>query len=465
MSITAQEYLSILQAKPQMQDVAEPFDYEKLLEQVRGAIATNHATELAQALNHQAATKPLHDLILQYCVEFLKGIAFAQDELVEKIYQDMAGLGLLTTYIYDPEVEEVNVNGYNVIEISYPDRTEFLYGKDAFPSPVAALDTVKKMVRMGGVILDSQSPRVDSYIGGGTRISAMIPPAVPAEKGVVVSIRKQSKSDISRGQLVTTGSATNQILDFLSLCLCNGVSVGLAGGTGAGKTTDQAYLINDYIRNNDDANNRIYVIEDSRELNLVEYDHLHNRPARVLYATTKGEPNPITMMDLIVSSLRFHPKLIVPAEVRDGAAYEAALAGQTGHTILTAFHADSAVDGYARLVSMCHLANTGLSDTKLLELCASAWPIMVHKKQLKDGSRKYMEVFEATGVVDGKLEGNGLYQFVIQTNQRNDHGQIIKVEGEHRQIGQISKGLRQRFLDNGVTEATLDALFAKEVKS
>ena len=44
------------------------------------------------------------------------------------------------------------------------------------------------------------------------------------------------------------------------------------------------------------------------------------------------------MFDLIVSSLRFHPAIIVPAEVRDGAAYQAAIAGQTGHTVLTSFH-------------------------------------------------------------------------------------------------------------------------------
>jgi pilus assembly protein CpaF len=92
------------------------------------------------------------------------------------------------------------------------------------------------------------------------------------------------------------------------------------------------------------------------------------------------------MLDLIISSLRFHPALIVPAEVRDAAAFQAVIAGQTGHTILTAFHADSALDAYRRLVSMCHSAQTGLSDELLLEMCAGAWPIMVYKKQLKDNS-------------------------------------------------------------------------------
>lgn len=460
MSITAYEYLSILQtAHGESSTAKTDLDYISLLDKVRSIIAQRHSKELAAALDSRAAAKRLKDLILQYCVENLAGTGFEQEPLVEKIYLDMAGLGLLTEYLQDESVEEINLNAYDTVEVIYPDRTKFLYGEQAFPTPSAALDIVKRMVRMGGMILDAQTPKVDSYIGDGTRISAMIPPAVPPERGVVVSIRKQSRSSISRTQLVDSGSVSADMLDFLTLCLCNGISVGLAGGTGSGKTTDQAFLLNEYIKNNDDYNNRIYVIEDSRELNLVGFDHLHDRPARVIYTTTKPAPNPMTMGDHIINALRYHPKLIVPAEVRDGAAYEAASAGQTGHTILTAFHADNAVEAYSRLVSMCHLANTGLSDEKLLEMCVGAWPIMVYKKQLKDNSRKYMEVFEATGVENGKLCGTMLYRFVISENERDEHGQITKVVGEHKRVGTISSKLYTRLKDNGVEEAELQRLF------
>ena len=465
MSITAYEYLSILQTTESNGDPkTHDFDYLTLLEKIRTTIAERYSKELAAALDSRAAAKTLKALILQYCVEFLAGTGFEQEPLVEKIYLDMAGLGLLTEYLQDESVEEINLNGYDTVEIIYPDRTKFLYGTEAFPTPTAALDIVKRMVRMGGMILDAQAPKVDSYIGDGTRISAMIPPAVPPERGVVVSIRKQSRSSISRVQLIESGSVSADMLDFLTLCLCNGISVGLAGGTGSGKTTDQAFLLNEYIKSNDDYNNRVYIIEDSRELTLIGFDHLHERPARVIYTTTKPAPNPITMRDHIINALRYHPKLIVPAEVRDGAAYEAASAGQTGHTILTAFHADNAEEAYARLVSMCHFANTGLSDERLLEMCVGAWPIMVYKKQLKDNSRKYMEVFEATGVKNGKLCGTMLYRFIISENERDEHGQIVKVHGDHRRVGNISVKLYNRLKDNGVEEKELNRLFPDAVK-
>ena len=462
MSITAYEYLAVLQAKGTSAEQLEEngsINYTKLLENVRSVIAQKHSTELSSALGSPDAAKTLKTLILKYCVQNFAGKEFDQEKLVEKIYQDMAGLGILTDYLYDPDVEEININGYNVVEINYPDHIRYLYNKEAFPTPTAALDIVKRMVRMGGMILDAQTPRVDSYIGDGTRISAMIPPAVPQDRGVIASIRKQNRSEITREQLLDSGSASPEMLDFLTLCLCNGISVGLAGNTGSGKTTDEAYLLNEYIRQNEDYNNRVFIIEDSRELNLTDYDEENDRPARVLYTVTKEQPNPITMLDLIVSSLRFHPSLIVPAEVRDAAAYQAANAGQTGHTILTAFHADSAHDAYRRLVSMCHLAQTGLSDELLLEMCVGAWPIMVFKKQLKDNSRKYMEVFEAIGVENGKLQGQMLYRFAISRTERDGHGRIVKVHGSHQRVGTLSSELFCRLRDNGAPEAELFRLF------
>lgn len=460
MSISSYTFLSILQAEEAVEHTKHTeLDYPMLLESVRAAIAQNHANELAAALDDADATAQLKSLILKYTTEQLAGRDFDRDGLTERIYQDMAGLGLLTPYLLDPTVEEINVNGYQTVEIIRSGSTTFLYGEDAFPTPTAALDVIKRMVRMGGLLIDAQTPRVDSYIGNGTRVSAIIPPLVPAEQGVVVSIRKQVKSRLTKEQMIEAGSATEEMLTFLSICLCYGVSIGVAGGTGSGKSTLMNYLLNDYIRTNDDTNNRIYIIEDSRELSLISYDYEHDRPARVLYTITKGEPNPVSMFDLIVSSLRFHPTIIVPAEVRDGAAYQAAIAGQTGHTVLTSFHADGAQDAYKRLVALCNTAGTGLADARLLDMCISAWPIVVYQKQLKDSSRKIMEVFEATGQKDGQVKGNLLFHFKVNGVERDEAGHITGIHGCHERCGCISKRLFDRLRDNGASEELLRHLF------
>ena len=53
--------------------------------------------------------------------------------LADKIYEDMAGFGILTKYLQDEEVEEVNINAWNCIEVIYPDKVEML--EETFVSP------------------------------------------------------------------------------------------------------------------------------------------------------------------------------------------------------------------------------------------------------------------------------------------------------------------------------------------
>ena len=464
MSISYFEYLSILCVVDNVLPAARTgkIDYPSVLEHVRSSVAQNHADELAATLESEDAANTLKTLILKYAAEYLAGQEYDHDALVERIYQDMAGLGLLTQYLYDPSVEEINVNGYHTVEIGRAGKVEYLHGANAFSTAESAVDIAKRMVRMGGFLLDAQTPRVDSYIGAGTRISAMIPPLVPDEQGVIISIRKQHKGRITRDQLIASGAATPEMLDFLVMCLCYGVSVGIAGGTGSGKSTLMNYLLNEYICLNEDFNNRIYIIEDSRELTLLDYDEENDRPARVLYTMTKGGSNPVTMLDQIISSLRFHPNSLVPAEVRDGAAYQAAIAGQTGHTILTSFHADGAKDAYRRLVALCNTAGNNMPDEQILDMCIGAWPIIVYQKQLKDASRKIMEVFEATGQKAGQVKGHMLFRFEVGETIRDGKGHITKVAGRHKQDSYLSPQLYKRLRDNG---APLDKLQKLRPKS
>ena len=152
MSISTYEFLAILQARSRKAAKVETnaADYLDLLEAVRSSIALHHASELGAALDDASAVQTLKSLILKYTTENLAGSDYDRNALVERIYQDMAGLGVLTKYLQDPGVEEININSYNFIEIIRPTGTEYLYGNDAFASPEAARDIVKRMIRMGG---------------------------------------------------------------------------------------------------------------------------------------------------------------------------------------------------------------------------------------------------------------------------------------------------------------------------
>ena len=68
MSISGYEFLSIVQIKSKSNIIAEDkgAEYMTILENVRSAIAQNHAQELAAALDDESAAKTLRGLIMKY---------------------------------------------------------------------------------------------------------------------------------------------------------------------------------------------------------------------------------------------------------------------------------------------------------------------------------------------------------------------------------------------------------------
>lgn len=436
----------------------KPATYAEILDAVRRDISEQHNDELMRYLLGSDQDRTIiRTLIAKSVAEnslMLEDIPI--EDLIDRLFDDMAGMGIITRYMHDPYVEEININSWYDIEIKYHEGSQRL--KHGFASPQEAIDVVKKMARIGRKLLDAVTPNVDSFIGGGIRISATIAPLVPADRAVTASIRKQSASKITRRQLLDEGTIDEKALDFLVLCLTHGVSMGIAGSTGSGKTTDQGFLLNEYIRKNKRWNDRIYLIEDSREIQLDESERPDGRKPSVLYNTT-SEDSGYTMGRLIKSSLRYDMDVLVPVEVRDIAAYEAMQAGNTGHTILTSLHANGARQAYRRLLAMCTPAAPQLSEEQLLGMLIEAWPIMCYKAQLDDGSRRYMEIFEATGVEGKQVVGNMLWSFITDEHKHDANGKVIEVIGHHECSGKISPDLRNRLIQQGVSKAELDKLF------
>lgn len=422
-------------------------DYSEILDKLQRIIAKNHSSELAQVLYSEEAEEKLKDLIMRYLnseqlVAKDKGNI---SELVDAIYYDMAGMGLLSPYLQDTDTEEINVNGYGGIWVLYKDRKVRL--NETFGTPEACSNIVRKMSRFGNVILDGSKPIGDSFIARGVRMSGAISPCVDPDAGAIASIRKQKPSFITRENLIEWDTATAEELDFLTLCVNNGVSVAIAGATGSGKTADMGYILSCVP-----PDKRIVTIEDTRELSLAKFDENGVMINDVIHLLTKEEPNPISMLDLLKLSLRLHPEILVPAEMRGKEALTVQEAGRTGHTIVSTLHANSARTAYDRILTMCLEAGTSLSEERLLKNIVEAFPIMLFKMQLPDKSRKYMEIFEATGVENGEVTGSTLYKYVIDHYERDKDGKIIKAVGTHKRLGCISPALAEKLLIGGVPQ-------------
>ena len=86
--------------------------------------------------------------------------------------------------------------------------------------------------------------------------------------GIACSIRFVNPSDLKKHDLIRFGSATEEMLDFLSLAYRYGASMLLAGETDAGKTTLMS-IIMDIIPDN----KKLITIENgNREFNKVKRD-------------------------------------------------------------------------------------------------------------------------------------------------------------------------------------------------
>ena len=422
--------------------------YAEVLEIVRGKISKNHSGELANVITEPQGAALLKNLLSKYIYQ--KHLTCREynslNELVDKCYEDMAGFGFLTKYIYDDEVEEINCNGWNDIEIV----TALGWKKidEHFLSPMQCIDMTKKMCQLGGVIIDGSQPTQDSYITQGVRISAIIPPCIDDDIGAVFSIRKQKTNTITKEQLIKWDTATDDELDLLILCIEHGVSIGIAGSTGSGKTTDIGFILKNIAHDK-----RIYSIEDSRELDLQVRDEKGKIINRVIHTKTRPSNNQahnVSADMLLKKALRFDPQIIVPAEMRGEEAMTAQEAGRTGHTIITSLHASTAMAAYTRILTMCMMSGTKLSEELMLKLIIEAYPIMAFKMQLPDKTRKYMKIIEAEDYRDGKIVYRTLYKYVITDRQMSSDGtRIEKMVGYHKKVSNISSRLANVLLENG----------------
>jgi pilus assembly protein CpaF len=413
------------------QDFQEHDAYEAALEQVRAAISKDHADTLAQSITQKSAAEAVKRLIGEYVTAHqLRVNGMSVQALADRLYGDMAGFGFLDKYIADPEIEEINGNSWRDIEIVT--RSGWYKAPERFLSPQHAEDTLRKMVRLGGLVLDGTNPIVDSYITEGVRISAMIPPVTDRRSGAVFSIRRQRMAKVTKQQLVEWKTATPEMLDFLSLCVNHGVSVGLAGKTGSGKTTDISYLLGGA-----DNDKRIFTIEKTRELDLFSEGKDGNAKNRIIHTCIRPsdmENADVDMNDLLRKAMRFSPDVIAVAEMRGAEAMTAQEAARTGHVVVTSLHANSARKAYGRILSMCQMSGTHIFTNILMGFVVEAFPIMVFKKQMPDGTRRIMEIVEATGVRDGAVQARTLFRFE---------------DGRFVQTGSISDSLAGMLLENG----------------
>lgn len=376
-------------------------------------------------------------------------------EVADKLYCEMAEYSVLTKYLGRDEIEEINVNGWDDIAVTYVDG-HIEKAVEHFYSPQHAIDIVKRLLHHSGMIIDNATPMSQGHLPGNTRITALKEPLVDDDRGISVSIRLLHPSRVNRQELVQSGNSTQKMIDFLCMCLRYGISFVVAGATSSGKTT----FLNALLTSVPD-NKRIFTIESgSRELSLlrVKSSQIVNNVVHTLSRPSDNPVYDITQEDLVVASLRFNPDIVVVGEMRDVEAYSAVEASLTGHTVVSTIHASAADAAHMRLALLCQKRFPINFQTSLMQ-AGQAFPLVVYAHKLEDNSRKIMDISECVITQNGEREYRTLFRYNITNNELT--GDTFKVEGHFEQPELMSDNLRRRLIQFGVPQSTLNKFLVK----
>lgn len=304
-------------------------------------------------------------------------------------------LGPIREYLEDPVVTEVMVNGFEKV---YVERGGRLFETDAkFPTADALLSAIYNVAQYVGREIDRDRPVLDARLPDGSRVHAVIPPS--ARSGTYLTIRKFKRDIFSLGDFVRLGSLSDQVREFIELCVVLRKNLVVAGGTGTGKTT-MLNAVSTAIPEEE----RIVVIEDSSELKLNQ-EHCLYLEAQQADRWGRGQ---VTIRELFKASLRMRPDRIIVGEVRGGEALDMVQSMISGHSgSMTTVHATTPRDALVRLETLSLMNDVGLPVYVARAQVASAINVIVQLvRHTEDGSRKISKVTEAYG-----LDENNQYLF------------------------------------------------------
>jgi len=419
-------------------------EFADVLHEVQEYISGKYATLISSSLHEQK--QQITAYITKYLTDYglgVEGMGF--DALVERLYSEMAEFSFLTEYLFSNNVEEININAWNDIKVYYTDG-RIVPARERFNSPSHAVDVVRRILHKSGMILDFSQPVIRGHLSNKIRITVFGNPITDHDKGVAASIRIINPQKLARDDFIANGTATPEMLDFLSLALRYGVSMCVTGATGSGKTTLMAWILSTIPNDK-----RVITIENGcREFDLVKADENGNVINNVVHLTTKESDDPKQNIDqekLLEFTLTANPDVICVGESKSAEAMAAQEAARTGHAVITTTHANSCSATYYRLVTLCR-QKYAMDEKTLHNLVTEAFPIVLFTKRLEDNSRKIMEITECEIAEDGSRSIRTLFRYHVTSNDFIDGK--VSISGHFEKVNDISPGLKKRMLENGM---------------
>ena len=330
-----------------------------------------------------------------------------RSQIIKEVLDEALGLGPLETLLAEDSVTEIMVNGADRIFVERSGKITL--SPVTFTSNLHLRNVIERIVTPLGRRIDEKTPYVDARLKDGSRVNAVIEPI--AIDGPSLTIRKFAKKPVTVDNYVQWGSMTEPMIDFMRICVENGLNIIISGGTGSGKTT-LLNVMSSFIPSTE----RIVTVEDAAELQLKQ-EHvvrLETRPANM-----EGTGS-VTIRDLVRNSLRMRPDRIVVGECRGGEALDMLSAMNTGHDgSMTTIHANSPREAIGRLETLCLMAGMDLPAKAIREQIAGAVDLIVQISRLSDGSRKILSITEVAGMQGETVTLQEIFKFKEEGFDKN----------------------------------------------
>jgi flagellar protein FlaI len=305
--------------------------------------------------------------------------------------RDLVGFGQIDPLMRDPNIEDISCDGVQKSVYIWHRVYESIETNIEFQSDEELDNMVVKLVHMAGKHVSSAFPIVDASLPGKHRLSVCYRREV-TPFGTAFTIRKFREDPYSMIDLINIGTFSEEMAAYLWLCLENRASIMVLGGTAAGKTTALnalACLIK--------PGSKIITIEETAELNL-PHENWVSLIARQSYGLGGNSIGEVALFDLVKTSMRHRPDVLIVGEVRGQEAYVLFQALATGHGGMCTMHAENLDSAIKRLTQKP--MDIASAYVPLMNIVLSIQRVHLTKNNEKKVFRRVMNVNEIADYED-----------------------------------------------------------------
>ncbi|MFC1732994.1 type II/IV secretion system ATPase subunit [candidate division KSB1 bacterium] len=405
-----------------------------LIEEIKRGLVSEMSFSAKEILDVKIINE-LKERVTVKATELLKKHLHVVDEntktyVTGTLIHEMLGLKEVEFLLSDPRLEEIRINSALENIRVYHKTYGWLETNQKVPSEADIQNYGDIIARRVGKQINVLNPLLDAHLITGDRVNVVLYPITT--KGNTITIRKFARDPWTVTDFIKNNTVNSEIMALIWLATEYEMNILVSGGTGSGKTS----FINicmPFIP----PNQSIISIEDTRELQLPKYLYWTPMVTRLAGAEGKGE---ITMLNLLINSLRMRPDRIIMGEIRQQRDAQVLFeAMHTGHSVYSTLHADSLSETISRLVNPPIAVPKNLISS--VDLC------VVMFRDRRKGVRRIYQVGEFTtegGDEEEHVKANMLYRWKPSTDKIIPHGSSLRLfEDLSRHTGLTQKDINK----------------------